>query len=266
MLAATISRKYHIPYVITEHSTFYATGSPDQKLLRRVKEAHRYAAALFAVSQPFAEFLNQQFGTNRFCYLPNVIDPLLETASLRDQNEKKGGFRFLNLALFKPVKDQETLLRAFAIIAKKNADVELRIGGKGDLQNKLIKLVEELGVDKRVTFLGELNREAVVDELHNCNCFVLSSKYETFGVVLIEAMLFGKPVISTAVGVAPEIINEKTGFVVNVGDENALAKAMINVTEQASVYEADCIRHFAVSNFGKDAFIERINKIYREVV
>lgn len=265
MLAQTIREQYNIPYVITEHSTFYATGNPGEDVLQRVKKAYTAATGLFAVSKSFASFLNEKFGLNRFRYLPNVLDVQLETASFEGQAGPYPNVRFLNIALFKPVKDQLTLLKAFKEVAGRVENAELCIGGSGAMEAELRSFVGQAGLQKKVHFLGVLSREQVIAELNRCDCFVLSSKYETFGVVIIEALLFGKPVISTAVGVAPDIINRETGFVVNTGDEKALAEAMLELINNKAAYKAEGIRRFAVAEFGKEAFVKRMNKIYSEV-
>ncbi len=264
MLAQKIWEKYGIPYIITEHSTFYATGNPDDAILKRVGKAYRKAKGLYAVSGSFASFLNNTFKVDRFQYLPNVLDIQLEDAPLRKQTATNTRFRFLNIALFKPVKDQLTLLKAFKLVVQEHKDVELLIGGSGALEMALKTFVQENGLQNHVRFLGVLSRDEVISELNNCDCFVLSSKYETFGVVIIEALLFGKPVISTAVGVAPDILNGQTGFVAETGNEKALADAMLKMINRRSAYDADYIRKFAVDNFGREAFVKRMNKIYRE--
>lgn len=265
LLAQEIQQKYKIPYVLTEHSTFYATGHPGEDILQRVKKVYMAAKGLFAVSESFASFLNTKFGLRRFCYLPNVLDIQLEAAPFEKGANPNQSFRFLNIALFKPVKDQLTLLKAFKEVVNRVKNVELCIGGSGALEADLKSFVEGAGLQKNVRFLGVLSREEVMAELNRCDCFVLSSKYETFGVVIIEALLFGKPVISTSVGVAPDIIKGETGFVVNVGDEKELAEAMLKTINGRAAYEAEGIRRFAIAEFGKEAFVKRMNKIYSEV-
>jgi len=265
MLAQKIEEKYGIPYVLTEHSTFYATGKMDDGIRQRVSKAYNKAKALFAVSDSFANFLNETFAIKRFQCLPNVLDLQLENAVHQYKTVSNKCFRFLNIALFKPVKDQLLLLAAFKKVIESNSTVELLIGGSGALEKDLKDFVDKNSLQDRVKFLGVLSREEVIDQLNNCDCFVLSSKYETFGVVIIEAMLFGKPVISTAVGVAPDILNDKTGYVVPVGDENALANAMQKLALNKSAYDAGYIRNFTVANFGREAFVKRMNKIFSEV-
>jgi glycosyltransferase involved in cell wall biosynthesis len=265
MLAEKIREKYGIAYIITEHSTIYARGEADESILKRVGQAYGGSAALFAVSDSFASLLNKLFTTDRFRYLPNVLDRQLEETPGNKTNGQEKKFSFLNIALFKPIKDQTTLLKAFKKIREEEANVELLIAGKGDLSKELMNLVKENGLEQDVRFLGLLDREGVIDELGRCDCFVLSSRYETFGVVLIEAMLFGKPVISTSVGVAPTIITDKVGYVVSPGDAEGLALAMKQMLSTHKSYDPGYIRDFAIRNFGRESFLHKMNKIYSEV-
>ena len=266
MLAERIHARYGINYILTEHSSNFALGATDAAMLTRVKTAHASAIGLFAVSETFAGLLNRQFKFNRFRYLPNVLDQHLEKTSYQKKHRKNERFRFLHIAVFKPVKDQQTLFKAFKKVVALNSNVELLVAGDGELHDVLHKQVETLNLKNHVHFLGRINRDEVIDELKACDCFVLSSKYETFGLVIVEAMLFGKPVIATRVGVSQTIVNDKLGYLVNVGDEDALADAMLKMTTTKENFNPDYIRKFTIENFGKNRFLQRLDKIYKEAL
>lgn len=265
MLAQKIKERYGIRYLITEHSSTYALNLADESTLLRVKKAYDGAAALFAVSEAFAKMLNKQFSFDRVGYLPNVLDRELEKHAWNPPQKRLGKFVFLNIAGLLPVKDQQTLLKAFRQVVDKNANAELWIAGGGELLPDLMKQTADLGIDNAVKFLGVLNRQEVISRIQASDCFVLSSKYETFGVVLIEAMLFGKPVISTRVGVGQDIVSENVGYVTEVGDADGFAAAMLKMASSGDRYEAERIRAFTLSHFGGEAFVKKITKIYGDV-
>ncbi|GAA4753368.1 glycosyltransferase [Flavisolibacter ginsenosidimutans] len=266
MLAERIHAKYGIKYLITEHSSSFALGATDAGILRRVRKAHKSAAGLFAVSEAFAQLLNGMFNFQRFCYLPNVLDQYLERTDYKQAKTSNAKFRFLHIAVFKPVKDQQTLIKAFKLVVKQNEDVELLIGGDGELVDELHSLVQKNSLQNHIRFLGRLNRDEVIEQLKACDAFVLSSKYETFGLVIVEAMLFGKPVIATRCGVSQKIVDDKIGYVVEVGDEEALAEAMLKMMKTTERYDADYIRNFTIEHFGKERFLQNLSKIYKEAV
>lgn len=265
LLAAEIYRKYNLPFVLTEHSSIYALGEADDSVKERAFTAYSSAKGLFAVSESFAGYLNKLHRFNRFRSLPNVLDQRLENYPFQPVQNEGGGFIFLHIASLIDVKDQHTLLNAFKKLTVKYKAVELWIGGGGELENALKAQVQRLGLQDCVTFLGLLNRDEVISRLQACDGFVLSSKYETFGVVVIEAMLFGKPVIVTKVGVGQDIVNEKTGYVVETGNAEQLAEAMLKMSLKRGTYDADFIRRYVVANFGKDAFLSQIETIYNDV-
>ncbi|HUC79678.1 MAG TPA: glycosyltransferase [Flavisolibacter sp.] len=266
MLAERIHAKYGITYILTEHSSSFAQGTTDANILKRVRKAYASAKGLYAVSEPFAQLLNELFSLNRFHYLPNVLDQYLERTAFVQSRENNLRFRFLHIAVFKPVKDQHTLITAFAKVVEQNPNVDLFIGGDGPLDKELRQLAEQKQLQNHVHFLGRLNRDEVVEQLEACDCFVLSSKYETFGLVIVEATLFGKPVIATRCGISQKIVDDKIGYLVEVGNEQQLADAMLKMTKAKKNFNAEYIRSFTIEHFGKERFLKNLNKIYKEAV
>lgn len=132
-------------------------------------------------------------------------------------------------------KNHEMLIRAFARIADKTDD-NLIIYGDGDRKEALVKLVGELQLTDRVFFPGVISD--VSGTVRSAKIFVLSSIYEGMPNALIEAMVLGLPCISTdcPCGGPRELFDgQKNGFLVPIGDENALAKKMLYLIENESV-------------------------------
>lgn len=266
MLAQSIKEKYGVPYVITEHSTAFARNTiNDAKILRRIKNAYDNAGVLTAVSEPFCRLLNEKFSFNRFRCLHNVLDPEFEKKPVTAVSKTKDEFVFINIAELHPKKDHLTLLAAFKKLYAQHNNARLWIGGDGELATELKAKVEAENLEGAVSFLGALNRDAVFNALQKADCFVLSSKYETFGVVAIEAMLLGKPVIVTRCGGPESFVTPQTGIVIDKENDEQLATAMQEVMfADAGRYEATGIRNFALKNFGAAAFVANANIFYEE--
>ena len=154
-------------------------------------------------------------------------------------------------------KDFPTLIRAFALVRKKRA-ARLMILGEGEERPKLEALVRELGLEREVTLPGFVDNP--YKYMKRAAVFVLSSKWEGFGNVLVEAMALGTPVVSTDCPSGPaEILeNGRWGRLVPVGDVYALAEAIIETLDEE--------HHPDVANRAKDFAVELAVEKYINVL
>lgn len=131
----------------------------------------------------------------------------------------------ISIGRFENQKDFKTLIKSFSDISH----AQLILVGDGSQRNQLEKLVKKLKIVKKVIFLGwEKN---IYSLLTKADLFVLSSNYEGFGYVLLEAMACGVPIISTnsSYGPAEVLDNGKYGILVPVGDSGAMSKAISSI-------------------------------------
>jgi glycosyltransferase involved in cell wall biosynthesis len=195
--------------------------------LRRVLDR---AARVVVASPQMAERAVQLEGHRHKCVvIPYGIDtaPLALTQALRDRaNRIRAAGRPLVLFVGRlvPYKGLDVLIRAFA-----GVDARLVIVGDGPLRTRLERQAAETCGD-RVVFAGTVADADLAAHYHACDLFVLPSitRAEAFGVVQVEAMACGKPVVSTAVASGVPWVNQhdRTGLVVAPGDAEALARAM----------------------------------------
>ena len=112
------------------------------------------------------------------------------------------------------------------------------IAGGGDLEDFLRELADELGVAERVHVLGP--RRDVPALMHALDVFAMPSIWEGFGLVLLEAMAAGKPIVASRVATIPEVVLDgETGILVPAGDEVALAEALASLAEAPPAGAAD---------------------------
>ena len=154
---------------------------------------------------------------------------------------------------------------AFAEALKTHPNLKLKIGGGGYEEAKLHQLAKDLGLQNSVTFLGKLKSNEVLDLMYHSDAFVLASRHETFGVVFIEALAQGLPVIATRCGGPESIVNEDNGLIVNIEDRQALTDALITLYEHRHQYDAKSLREHALKEFSGDAVISQIKDIYQTV-
>jgi glycosyltransferase involved in cell wall biosynthesis len=182
-----------------------------------------------ACAREVAHSLERRYGIRDALVIPNCI-PVRQyrtSAAAREEwREREGISReeriLLSVARFAPQKNHELLIRAFAIVAAHHRNARLVLAGRGESQQQAERLTATLGIGDRVKFLGL--RTDVPNVLSGADIFVLSSDYEGNPLALMEAMAAGLPVVSTAVGGVPELIEEgKEGLLVKAGDVEALA-------------------------------------------
>jgi glycosyltransferase involved in cell wall biosynthesis len=121
-----------------------------------------------------------------------------------------------------PQKDYPTLLGAFSNVLKSMPNTDLYVVGEGYLQKDLIVLSKSLGVNDKVHWLGKT--EHIKEFLSKIDLFILPSKYEGFGLVLLEAMIAKKPIIAANNSAIPEVLGKTYEGLFSTGDVSALAQ------------------------------------------
>lgn len=253
------------PYVITEHSTKYSRNlinNVQKKYLPNVfKKANRVLVVGNGLKNDISTYVNKK----RIEIIPNLVKmPKGDLLKVKKENRKR--FRFFSLGFLTYKKGMDLLIEAFNLGKDKLNDVELLIGGDGEERNNLKKLIDNYGLNNSIKLLGELNREEVAINMQECDCFILASRNETFGIVYIEAMNFGKPVIATITGGPDTFINEKCGLLVENENVEAIKNAMIKMYKEYEKYDKDYISSFCENNFSEKVVATRLISIYREVI
>lgn len=146
-----------------------------------------------------------------------------------------------NVGRLHPDKDQATLLRGFAeALPDLPAGARLAILGKGRLEADLKTLARELGIDSQVDFLGQVPDARRYFAAFDA--FALSSDHEPFGMVLLEAMVAGVPVVASACGGAKEVV-EGVGVLFPLGDTGRLAQSLRILAGMNEVQRQECKAH-----------------------
>lgn len=160
----------------------------------------------------------------------------------------------------------DNLIKAFSLLNKKYNNIRLKIGGDGVCRNELEELAIELNADNKVEFLGALTRDEVFTQINQADAFVLSSEYETFGVVLIEALALGKPVVATRCGGPESIVTDESGVLVEKNSVSALCNGMEMIYANRENLDANKIRTYCQQNFSEDAVTDKLLHIYHTIL
>jgi glycosyltransferase involved in cell wall biosynthesis len=128
------------------------------------------------------------------------------------------------------LKRVDILIKSMEIILRQQPKVRLIIGGKGEDMPRLKKLAEELKISKYVVFAGFIHDKEIPVYYAISDLFVFHSTYETFGMVLAEAMNYGKAIVSVSnTAISKVVDNGKTGLLVPTLDYEAFAKAVLKL-------------------------------------
>jgi len=162
----------------------------------------------------------------------------------------------------------DLLVRAFERVAADHPDVGLVIGGDGAARAPLAELVERLGMSPRVVMPGTLTRGQVAWAMEHASAFVLPSRIEPFGIVVLEALRAGVPVLVSSRGGAPEIVrDDRDGLVADPFDTTAMAEAIARLLDDEELRlrlaAAAVVR---AREFSWTDIAERYREIYRDAV
>lgn len=269
--AMKLSEKTKIPYVVTEHATLFQLHKNEISNANYavIAEVFQKAVKVICVSRAFARLLEEY--TLNIEVIGNVVD--CEQFQVKETD--KDGVRFLTVCymeaeeqLYK--KGMDILIKSWSEIVAKHPRAKLIIGGGGKAQEKVVEWTKEYQVIDSVEFLGALTRSQVVKQMQNCGCFVLPSRYETFGVVYIEAMACGKPVIAVANGGPDDFVHEFNGILIQPEQEEelvqALEKMIMALEKEDSIFQPERIAAYVEEKFSYRAIAEQLEKVYESII
>lgn len=230
------------------------------------------ASAVIVSSKKILEQTQSLQNHLRKCHVvPWGVDPKrfesTDLARVRHLRSSSGRPMILFAGRLVYYKGVDVLIRAMQAV-----DATLVIAGSGHLEPSLKDLVGKLGLTSKVHFLGEVTDQELANLYHACDIFVLPSlsEAETFGLVQVEAMLCGKPVINTSINSAvPEVsVHGLTGLTVQPGNHAELSQAirlLVNDAELRSRLGLEA-RARALANYSQDRYIKGIAGVYESAL
>jgi N-acetyl-alpha-D-glucosaminyl L-malate synthase BshA len=253
--------------VTTLHGTDITIVGLDRSYLPITRWGIEQSDAVTAVSRYLRDVTVREFGVRRpIEVLPNFVD----TRQYRPDGASPfaralahdGEALLVHVSNFRPVKRIADVLAIFDRVRKK-IPARLLLVGDGPDRSLAERLAEEGGFEDRTTFLG--NVAAIETILPAARLLLLPSDAESFGLAALEAMACGVPVIGTAKGGLPEVVEDgRHGFLRPVGDVDGMARGALALLEDPSLwsrFSADCRRR-AVEEFPTRALVGRYRALY----
>jgi len=154
-----------------------------------------------------------------------------------DIDEKLGNERkILFVGNLHPNKGVHFLIKSFALVKSKINDVKLVIVGDGPLKNYLINLTKKLNLEKDVIFAGFVSDEELPKYYASCDIFASASVLEGFGLIFLEAMALGKPIVAFNLASIPEIVGN-AGILIDEINHEKFANALIELLSNEELYQ-----------------------------
>lgn len=259
--AIFLKEELNLPFVITEHWSRIFEENTLKRVMNQTFVYHQVDKVI-CVSNALSNNLQQKCSvdsvvihnmvSNRFFRFPKSV-------------HQDGSFRFIAVGAMREVKRFDLLVEAFALCHfPKN--VSLAIVGDGEKRRLVEKKIEECDVSRQVKLFGMRTPEEVNNLLCQSDCFVLSSKLETFSIVLIEAMAKGLPVIATRCGGPETFVRPEDGILVPKENAEELANAMKKMIEHYLEYNGEEIRQHCHDNFSQDVIADKIISVYQSII
>ncbi len=252
-----------IPVIITEHYSIFVSNDIRGKENIKAQFAFQNAQCVTAVSKFLATHIKKYAGEKQVKVVPNVVDhSLFHPPDFISNNVP---LKFITVAHLEKHKGIDYLIKAAEILKKKGYNFKVIIVGDGNKKYEYKREILEKGLTEVVHLVGGKTHQEVAELMRRSDSFVLPSLGETFGVVLIEAMATGLPIITTDCGGPSEIVDSESGIVIPPANEKALAQAMEKFIKGAVSFDRGKIYQKSLK-FSYDSVGEKFLELYNELI
>jgi len=274
-VAARLADRLACPLVVTEHAHFLDSLAEAPEVAREIAATVERASAVVCVGGGLAATLRRLApdAGPRIRVLPNAVDFAAFTPAPLDERTPD---QLLFVGYRSEVKGVDTLLRAVALARAVRPTIRLRMIGKAPnaaLDERWRRLATGLGIADAVTFELAALRPGVAAAMQTASVLVHASRHETFGVVPVEGLAAGLPVIATATEGVSETFRlvggpdgRAVGRLVPVEDPEALAAAILDVLQHRARFDPAALRAAVEPHFSFDAVGRRLLELYAEVL
>jgi glycosyltransferase involved in cell wall biosynthesis len=219
-------------------SDVFASGEPKTTYSSALRFLLRSSDLIVLPSDAYRKKLVELFPEirDRTVFIHNGINPAPFIAARNGRSDQARDPYILCIAYLMKQKGVDVLLRASESLLASDGRLRLIVVGEGPQRKELEDLASSLGIRNKTDFLGSRDETEVAALLNGCEVLVLPSRAESFGIVVVEAMTCRKPVVASAVGGVPEIIDHEVhGILVEPENPVALAEGIRRVLTDSAL-------------------------------
>lgn len=257
------ARNSSVPLVVTEHSSQVLQGMLDSYTCRLAQTSYSESKAVLAVSHALAVAIKGQFGIPEVKVLPNIVD--LSLFTYQPRLKKLGTTRIISAGNLVQSKRHDLSILAVAELCKEHPGLQLTICGDGPEMPRLKALIKQLGVTDLVILTGHLSRGEMGKQFAEADFFMLPSSYETFGLVYVEAMACGLPVIATKCGGPEDFVSLRNGLMIEVDNLEELKDAIVYMIGHHQEYDRQQLSFDVKSHFAPGTVCEKLMSVYQQL-
>jgi L-malate glycosyltransferase len=261
--AAKLKDKTKIPLVITEHSSGMMADSISDDIKWKVSKTYHKADKLITVSPALKRVIKYNFNIDS-TYIPNMVDTNI--FKYISNGNKNNEFTFITIGNLIFRKRMDLTVQAFSNAFKNKDNVKLIVIGEGIERKQIEDLIKKEDLQNKIILKGRLPRNEIAKYLEESDCFVLASRAETFGVVYIEALAAGIPVIGTRCGGPEEFIKDGDGLLIGIDNIDELSDAMKYMYDNIGFFNKQEISDRAYNQFSPEQIAEKITQVYKDII
>jgi glycosyltransferase involved in cell wall biosynthesis len=234
-VAHKLWKSHRIPYVVTDHEVGDLLGCRTNLKVKKIfSEVGQNANRMVVVSKAMQKIAEEVLPDTRFCTIYNGSS--FEIFQGRQEGKQLSSTTVFCCSKFYGRKDIPLLLRAFDAVVEKGIDLKLRIAGDGPDRGKIEDCLKTLKHRERITLLGLIPTPEVANEMHRADIFALVGWAEPFGVVFLEAMASGLPiVVSEDAGVSEILDDGETAVFTRPHDQVSVESALTKLAENPEI-------------------------------
>jgi len=265
--AMELKKKYNIPYVITEHmgpfpfEKFLENGNISSKISEPLRNADRVIAVSSSLSKKI-----ESFKIPTPVIIPNLVNENIFTPSEAENKSDDHKIKFLTVCSFVEQKGIKELMNGIMKAVQHSCNFEITIAGSGPMEQYIENFIKENKLSDIITLIRNPERKNIAGLFRESDTFILPSRHESFGIVYLEAMSCGIPVIATDCGGPSDFIRDFNGILIPVNDADKISEALIYISDNVSKYSKDVIREFVLDNYSRKAVTDKIISLYKEVL
>lgn len=271
-IITAIACKYGIPVVVTSHGTDIIGIQKGDKYKKEAHVVIEKADKIIAVSKDNYDLIKYNFPNSNPVIVHAGYDPKIFNIQEYNKQEilEKYGISYKNQKIIlyagrlSYLKGVDILLRAAKIYERKENIITV-IAGNGALRKELKKLAKELEL-KNVYFIGHKSQRTLKKLYNIADVFAMPSRQEAFGLVAIEALACGLPVVCSETGGMKDYITKKVGKLIKSDDEKDLAKSLLYVINNKQKYNKEELSGYVKENFAQEKTLNKLINIYNDAI